>query len=116
MKVWRVIQLIVPALVMIMIISPVFADTSVDIALSWAQKGDILYSQGLYDQALEDYNTSVSVDPYNSIAWNKLGETQMKVGNNTDAIQSFGEATRLDPFFGTAWVNKGDALALTGNS
>jgi len=115
MKVWRAIQVLLPALVLIILISPVFADTSFDMALSWAQKGDLFYSQGQYDQALGAYNTSVSLDPYNSIAWNKLGETQVKLGNTAGAIRSFGEATRLDPFFGTAWVNRGDELLASGN-
>lgn len=115
MKVWRVIRVVLPALVLLILLSPVFADTSFDIALSWAQKGDLFYSQGQYDKALDAYNTSVTLDPYNSLAWNKLGETQVRLGNSAGAIQSFDEATRLDPFFGNAWVNRGDALLLTGN-
>jgi tetratricopeptide (TPR) repeat protein len=115
MKVWRAIQVMFPALALLLLISPVFADTSFDMALSWAQKGDLFYSQGQYDQALDAYNTSVALDPYNSIAWNKLGETQVRLGNATGAIRSFGEATRLDPFFGTAWVNRGDELLASGN-
>ncbi|HTY15710.1 MAG TPA: tetratricopeptide repeat protein [Methanoregulaceae archaeon] len=115
MKVWRVIQVLSPALVFLILVSPVLADTSFDMALSWAQKGDLLYSQGQYDQAFDAYNTSVTLDPYNSIAWNKLGETQVRLGNTTGAIRSFGEATRLDPFFGTAWVNRGDELLASGN-
>jgi tetratricopeptide (TPR) repeat protein len=115
MKVWRAVQVTLPVLVLLILISPAFADTSFDMALSWAQKGDLFYSQGQYDQALEAYNTSVSLDPYNSIAWNKLGQTQVRLGNTSDAIRAFGESTRLDPFFGTAWVNKGDQLLLAGN-
>ena len=116
MKVWRVIRVMLPVVLLLITLLPVFADTPFDMAVSWAQKGDLLYSQGQYEQALDAYNTSVSMDPYNSIAWNKSGETQARLGDTADAIQSFGEATRLDPFFGTAWVNKGDELLIAGNA
>jgi tetratricopeptide (TPR) repeat protein len=115
MKVWRAIQVLLPALALVLLTTPVFADTSFDMALSWAQKGDLFYSQGQYDQALDAYNTSVTLDPYNSIAWNKLGNTQVRLGDTAGAIRSFGEATRLDPFFGAAWVNRGDQLLASGN-
>lgn len=103
------------ALVVTVFLQPVIADTSFEIAISLAQKGDISYSEGQYEAALEAYNSSIEQDPYNSVVWNKLGMTQAQLGQYLGAVASFDRALRLDPYFGKAWVNKGDALTSLGN-
>jgi tetratricopeptide (TPR) repeat protein len=114
MKFWRYSKWMVLAMVLVLLLPQAMADTSFDIALSWAQKGDLFFSQGQYVQARDAYNNSVSLDPYNSIAWNKLGESQLQLGEYSEAALSFSESVKLDPFFGNAWVNEGDALQHTG--
>jgi tetratricopeptide (TPR) repeat protein len=103
-------------LALLFLLTQVTADTSFDIALTWAQKGDLFFSEGQYQQALESYNTSVTLDPYNPIAWNKFGETQSQLGDYRGALHSYSEAVRIDPYFGNAWVNQGDALQQTGKT
>ena len=112
----RVSQVTVLVLVVVAFLQPVIADTTFEIAISLAQKGDISYSEGLYAEALADYNGSVEQDPYNSVVWNKLGMTQNKMGQYAEAEDSFNRALKLDPYFGKAWVNKGDALTSQGKT
>lgn len=95
-------------------LQPVVADTTFEVAVSLAQKGDLSFSEGRYEDALNAYNGSIGQDPYNSIVWNKLGVTQSRLGQYTAAVDSFDHAIRLDPLFGQAWVNKGDALTYRG--
>ena len=101
-------------LVVVVFLQPAIADTSFEVAISMAQKGDISYSEGLYAEALAAYNDSVVQDPYNSVVWNKLGMTQSQLGQYTGAVESFDHALKLDPYFGKAWVNQGDALTRQG--
>jgi tetratricopeptide (TPR) repeat protein len=110
----RLSRVTILALVMFVFLQPVIADTSFEIAISLAQKGDLFYSEGQYDAALAAYNGSIEQDPYNSVVWNKLGMTQNKLGQYTGAADSFDHAIKLDPYFGDAWVNKGEALTNLG--
>lgn len=107
----RLIFLMTVLLIMVVVLfQPAVADTSFELAASLAQKGDLAFSEGKYEEAFAAYNGSISQDPYNSIVWNKLGITQNRLGQYTEAVDSFDHAIRLDPYFGQAWVNKGDAL------
>ncbi len=89
----------------------VAADTQVEIASSLVQKGDDLMLQKRYHEALEVYEESVEIDPYNSISWNKLGIAHMKTGRYEDAVLAFQKAVEIDPLYSDAWNNMGDALA-----
>jgi tetratricopeptide (TPR) repeat protein len=112
----RLPEVTILVLVMFVFLQPVIADTSFEIAISLAQKGDLSYSEGLYDAALAAYNGSVGQDPYNSVVWNKLGMTQAQLRQYGGAVDSFDQAVKLDPYFGKAWVNKGDALTNLGKT
>lgn len=112
----RLSEVTILVLVLIVFLQPVYADTSFEIAVSLAQKGDLSYSEGMYDAALAAYNGSVGQDPYNSVVWNKLGMTQAQLGQFGEAADSFNRAVKLDPYFGKAWVNLGDALTNLGKT
>ncbi len=112
----RLSRVAILVLVIVVFLQPVSADTTFEIAISLAQKGDISYSEGLYAEALTSYTASVGQDPYNSVVWNKLGMTQRKLGQYAGAVDSFDQAVKLDPYFGQAWVNKGDALKNLGKT
>jgi len=70
--------------------------------------------QKMYHEALDEYDTAVALDPYNSIAWNKLGVAHMRTGRYDDAVLAFEKAIDLDPFYSVAWTNLGDSLATLG--
>ena len=112
----RLSRVTILVLVVVVFLQPVIADTTFEIAISLAQKGDISYSEGLYTEAFTSYAGSVEQDPYNSVVWNKLGTTQSKLGQYAGAVDSFEHAIKLDPYFGQAWVNKGDALKNLGKT
>jgi len=106
----RLSRVTILVLVVVVFLQPVIADTSFEVAISLAQKGDLFYSEGLYAEAFTAYNGSIEQDPYNSVIWNKFGMTQSQLGQNQAAVESFDHAIKLDPYFGKAWVNKGDEL------
>ena len=103
-------------LVILLFIPVAFADTAIETATSLSQKGDLLFSEGRYSEALAAYNASIVQDPYNAVIWNKFGQTQSILGFYHDAAGSFEQAVKLDPYYGTAWVNLGDALESQGKT
>jgi tetratricopeptide (TPR) repeat protein len=100
--------------VLFQIAAPVSADTQTEIAISLVQKGDDLMLQKRYYDALDAYEESVTIDPYNSISWNKLGVAHMTTGRYEDAVLAFRKATDIDPYYTDAWNNMGDSLAVLG--
>jgi tetratricopeptide (TPR) repeat protein len=96
----------------VILLTPVVADTSTEVAASYIMKGDDLMAQKLYHEALEMYDTAVAYDPFNSMGWNKLGIAHMRIGRYEDAVDSFEKAIAIDPFSANAWTNLGDSLAM----
>ena len=76
---------------------PVSGFSAYEEALSLTQKGDLLYSQGKYAEALVAYDEAIVLDPYNSHEWNKKGESLFMLGKYVDAVQAFEKAVELDP-------------------
>jgi tetratricopeptide (TPR) repeat protein len=101
---------------LLQIATPAHADTQVEVASSLVQKGDDLMLQKRYYEALDAYEESVEIDPYNSIAWDKLGIAHMKTGRYEDAVLAFQKAADIDPFYSDAWNNMGDSLATLGRN
>jgi tetratricopeptide (TPR) repeat protein len=99
---------------LLLIGTPVAADTQTDIASALVQRGDDLMLQKRYHEALEVYEESVATDPYNSIAWNKLGIAHMKTGRYEDAVLAFRKAVEIDPFYSDAWNHMGDSFESLG--
>ncbi len=98
----------------ILLLPPVSADTSQEIAASYIMRGDDLMAQKMYHEALEMYDAAATFDPYNSMAWNKLGIAHMRTGRYQDAVDSFEKAIAIDPFSANAWTNLGDSLTMLG--
>jgi tetratricopeptide (TPR) repeat protein len=101
---------------LLMIATPVAADTQTDIASALVQRGDDLMLQKRYHEALEVYEESIATDPYNSIAWNKLGVAHMKTGRYEDAVLAFKKAVEIDPYYSDAWNHMGDSFETLGRN
>jgi tetratricopeptide (TPR) repeat protein len=86
-----------------------------DLAEEWNKKGDALDMQGKYDEAIEDYDEAIRLDPNSASAWCGKGTALANLGKYDEAIKALDEAIRLDPNFAGAWANKGGALRSQGN-
>lgn len=92
----------------------VLAESRSGDSVTWTQRGDDLFLQGRYGDAVEAYNKALEMDPYYSIAWNRRGYALTKLGYYEEAIRNFDRAIELDPYYGQAWDNKGDVLYRIG--
>jgi len=82
----------------------------IDLAKSWYDKGNALYRQGKYDEAVPAYDEAIRLDPNYIHAWNNKGLALNSQGKYDEAIQAYDEAIRLDPNYANAWNHKGVAL------
>ena len=86
-------------------------------AIDWNNRGDSLFEQGRYDQAIQAYDEALRVDPnYETARDNQVraltakGNSLLDQSKYDQAIQAYDEALRLDPNHKSAWNNKGNAL------
>jgi tetratricopeptide (TPR) repeat protein len=73
-------------------------------------KGDTLYSQRKYDEALKAFNEAIRLDPNYVRAWSLKGVTLYNQKKYDEAIKAFNEAIRLDPNDAEAWNWKGNVF------
>ena len=83
-------------------------------AEDWLDKGNALYGQGKYDEAIKAYDETIKLDPNFAMAWNNRGAALNNLGKYGEAIKACDEALRLDPNDALAWNNKGNALNYLG--
>jgi tetratricopeptide (TPR) repeat protein len=98
----------------ILVISAATANNPLDEARSWAQRGDLAFSEKDFPAALTAYNESLSFDPYDPLVLNSYGDTLMQMGRYADAIDAFDRALVIDPYSVHALNGRGDALSEGG--
>jgi tetratricopeptide (TPR) repeat protein len=74
--------------------------------------GLTLSKLGRQEEAIEQYQTALRLNPSNAECHNNLGILLMDQGNIDEAIQEFAEAVRLKPDFVDAISNRELALKL----
>jgi len=70
---------------------------SVEDGLLSRMKGDELFSKGLYEEALTEYQKSTMYDPYSSRSWKGKGMTLQALVRPDEAVVAFQRALKLDP-------------------
>ena len=77
--------------------------------------GVIFFKQNLLNQAVENYNKAIKINPNYAQAYNNLGATLHKRNKISDAINSFKKATSLKPNFAEPFNNLGNIMFELGN-
>jgi tetratricopeptide (TPR) repeat protein len=77
-------------------------------------KGNSLFDQGMYDEAMQAYNNALEIYPEFTGAWFKKGMLYSHIGNQNEAINAFNKAIELDPNDSATWYNKALALYDSG--
>jgi tetratricopeptide (TPR) repeat protein len=79
-------------------------------ASKWLKKGDDLYDQGKFDEAISCYDNAIGKDPKNKLAWVNKGAALLELMKSDEAISCFDKVTELYPKSAEAWNQKGYAL------
>ena len=83
-------------------------------SLEWLAKGKAAEVAGKYDEATDDLETALAVDPRNRAAFVTLGDVAHQRGLNGKAIRHYRDAMRLDPNDLAAIGGEGRALLAKG--
>ena len=78
------------------------------------QLGIALRDRGSIDEAIEQYNEALAINPNSARVHNNLGEAFQKIGDYDESIRQSEEALRLDPNSAVAHNNLGVSLRLQG--
>lgn len=70
---------------------------------------------GELQEALQDFDKALNLDPNLVYAWFNKGNIYYGVGDYTSALQCYSEALRIDPDFGQAFFNRGLSYLQAGN-
>lgn len=87
-------------------------ETDTDSSENWLSRGNTLYNQGKYEEAIQAYDKSLDLDSLNPETWQNKGYALNKLGRNKDANECFWKATGLNAGYASdrkQWVNDGQS-------
>jgi tetratricopeptide (TPR) repeat protein len=73
-------------------------------------RGDSLYTQKRYQEALAAYDWALTLNPENAEAWNSKGTVLHDLRRYNEALTASDRATAIDPAKSNYWYNKGTML------
>jgi len=76
----------------------------------WYMKGDALFDQNKYDEAIECFDKALYINPKNDSAWHMKGYALFDQKKYDEAIECFDKALDINPQNDKAWYIKGYAL------
>jgi tetratricopeptide (TPR) repeat protein len=86
-----------------------------DTAKAFLLQGKSLAEKGNYEQAIEEYNQAINIDPKYAVAFNNRGNAYRNLGKYDLAIADFNEAIRLDPKRDGFYDNRGNTFKDMGD-
>ena len=85
-------------------------------SLPYRNEGDDLSTIGYYQEAIEQYDEAIRIDPQDANTYNGRGLAYGGLGQYERAIQDYDEAIRLNPQDADAYYNRGAAYNALGKS
>jgi len=65
--------------------------------IDWNKRGDVLYGQGKYYDAIQAYEKAIELNSQSYDAWCGKGDTFCRLGKYYEAIQAYDEAKKIYP-------------------
>lgn len=86
-------------------------DSAGNAANLWIEKGDELFENGSYEEALDALNNATDIDPQNAMAWlTKASILGPKLGRYNESLEACDEAIHINPDDADAWRLRGVIL------
>lgn len=80
-------------------------------AHKWLKKGNDLFDQAKYDEAIACYDKVIEVNPKNKWGWINKGAALAELTKYEEAIKIYDKAIQIHPQSADVWCNKGFALS-----
>jgi tetratricopeptide (TPR) repeat protein len=78
-------------------------------AVSWNNLGNVYTVISRFNEAIQAYETAISLNNAYALPWNSLGEVYLRRPQLDKAVTAFTEAIKRDNSYVLAWNNLGDA-------
>ena len=75
-----------------------------------------LHQQGRFEEAIQDYNEAILLDPQRVEAFNNRGRAYLNIDQAGKAIEDVDQVLRLDPQLAEAYYNRGLAYSKLGQA
>jgi len=73
----------------------------------WLNKGNNLYAENKYEEAIDSYKKSIDIDPKNANAWYNIGLILEELKRHEESLFYHKKALEIDPKYFNAWYSKG---------
>jgi tetratricopeptide (TPR) repeat protein len=83
-------------------------------AIAWCGKGNALYCQKRYDEAIQAYERAIELDQNLVYSWDGKGDALYYQERYDEALQAYEKVIELDPNSVNAWIMKGEVLNFLG--
>ena len=80
----------------------------------WLRKGNALYEQGSYNEAVQAYNRAIMLNPQLETAWFNKGNALYMQGDYNEALLVFDRTIEINPQDANAWNCRGLTLIKLG--
>ena len=77
--------------------------------------GNVLFNQGMYQEAIDQYKEALRIKPNYAWTHNNLGNVFANQGKYQEAADQYREALRINPNYAEAHYNLGNAYLMIGN-
>lgn len=89
---------------------PIPVKSDEDRAISYAKKGDKLFLENRFEDAIAFYNKALKLHPELAEVWNNRGVVLTRLQRYNEAIASYEKAIKMRSNYSEAWNNRGVAL------
>jgi Flp pilus assembly protein TadD len=100
-------------IVLALLCTPAFGQMT---AKDWFERGNALYIDSKYEEAILAYDKAIEIDPQSEPTWNNKGTALDKQGKYDEAIIAYNKAIEIDPKYLEAWNGKCIALDALGRT
>lgn len=84
------------------------------VPMAYNSRGQAWYNKGELEKAVEDYSTSITLNPFDPFPYNNRALVYEGLGRTEAAIDDYTKAISLDPGFYNAYNNRGIAYGQVG--
>ncbi len=84
-------------------------------AEDWRQKGNALYSDKKFAEAIKAYDRSIALDPNNPKSYVGRGSSYKGLNQTRQSLENYNRAIELDPNYSNAYMNRAGLHYQTGN-
>jgi tetratricopeptide (TPR) repeat protein len=103
------------AILLLILPGPRLSAADADAAYTAATNGIQLYREGKYDEAIQQFDEAIRLNPEDASSYRNRAVAYNKKGDHAQAVASYTEALKIAPDDVPAHAGRGAALLATGN-